>query len=132
MAERETHERIVWWPWALSLGVVASLLVGMLVLLPMFGRSEYRVGIYDAPAKVAMVHFHTQPWAATGAKRSVPDANMVAVGQTDEGFFIYADRTQETVGGGGGGGPETGAPPSTYKQVYLRTQEGIYQPIARK
>ena len=55
---------------------------------------------------------------------------MVAVDYVDQGMMVYT--TKEHLEGGGGGRPETGANPTDYSQLYLRTKDGLYQPLVRR
>jgi hypothetical protein len=100
---------IPWWPMGLSVALVAALLIGMLVLLPFYGRTEYQVGIYDL----------TRP------------AQMAALGRTDEGFFLYVQGPAD-LGGGGGGQINSVNPALPGHRVYLRTGPGAYIPLQRR
>lgn len=119
------------WPIGVTVALMAGLLVGMLVLLPLFGRPDYKVGLYDANHPVAVVHYHNQAWSPQGPQVPRPDKDMVAVGHTDEGYYLYVDARRD-LQGGGGGKPELGANINSYQQVYMRTREGTYLPLARR
>ena len=119
------------WPIAFSVVAVGALLVGMLVLMPLFGRGEYKVGLYDANKPVAEVLYHGEHWAPTGPVVKVPDVDMVAVGHSDEGYYLYVNAERDLVGGGGGK-PETGANANAYHQIYMRTKESTYVPLVRR
>jgi len=133
MPDRDDIRRkpMLLWPIGATVALIAALLVGMLVLLPLYGRPDYKVGLYDATHPVTTVHFHGAAWAPTGPALTTDDRNMVAVGHTDEGYYAYVNAKRD-LSGGGGGKPEVGAPPSSYQQVYLRTKEGTYVPLARR
>ncbi|MDB5099135.1 MAG: hypothetical protein JWM80_3556 [Cyanobacteria bacterium RYN_339] len=119
------------WPIGVTVALMAGLLIGMLVLLPLFGRTEYRVGLYDATHPVAQVKYHNETWAPTGPAQKTPDRQMVAIGHTDEGYYLYVDTLRGQTGGGGGM-PETSANETNFNQVFLRTKEGTYVPLARR
>jgi len=114
-----------------TVGLVFSLLFSLLMFLPAMGRPDYMVGRFDATGPVAQVHYRGQAWVPAGPATNIEDDHMVAVERTDEAYFIYAVRGN--LGGGGGGGigglPELGAHPEAYGQVYLRTEEGLFQPV---
>ena len=131
MAEIRTERKMLAWPFWLVAATIGSLLLGLLVLMPLYGRPNYEVGLYDATRPVASLQYRGQVWKPEGRPLSLGDNKMVAIGQSDEGYLLYANRDSDLVGGGGGK-PEMGAHPTEYKQVYLRTREGHYQPVTRK
>lgn len=125
------RERMPWWPIGLSVALLASLLIGMLVILPLYGRPSYKVGMYDATTSpVTSVHYINQTWVPDGKAVALNDLDMVAVAQANEGPYLYVEASRDLTGGGGGK-PEVGADVATYQQIYLRTHEGLYQPLRR-
>lgn len=120
-----THERAGFgWPLAALSLLVGALLVGMLVLMPLFGQPNYEAAGYDANRVGDHVSVRGQP-AATGARAFLPDSRMVPVGRTDEGFLVYID-SHRSYGGGGGGLPGAAADLSAYDELWVRTGENAY------
>jgi hypothetical protein len=115
------------WSIVLSVATLGSLLIGMLVLMPLFGRPSYEVGLFDANqvGEAVMVRGRR---VATGEKAFLPDSRMVAVGRTDEGYLVYVD-SHKGHGGGGGGMPERTADLTAYDELWVRTAENAYTRI---
>lgn len=113
-------------PALLIAGLVAFLVIGN----ALYGRPNYTVGMYDTSHPVASVSFHDKVWVPQGQAVKMDDNRMVAVQYTDQGLMVYT--TKKGLEGGGGGRPETGAPPQDYGNLYLRTREGLYQPLVQK
>jgi hypothetical protein len=132
MADRDDirNKPMLLWPIGVTVALIAGLLIGMLVLLPLYGRPEYKVGLYDATHPVQVVHYHNEKWSPTGPAVTAADKDMVAVGHTDEGYYLYVNANRDLTGGGGGK-PEVGANVNSYQQVFLRTKQGSYIPLAR-
>lgn len=119
------HERwIPWLPLGLSALGVAALLVGMLVLLPMFGRTEFQVGSYDLARPSHAVHYRGATWHVAAGRVRRPDTVMAAVGNTDEGNYVYVEGPVE-LKGGGGGQPAPNAP-AERRDVFLRVGHNLY------
>lgn len=120
-----THERHgKRWPIVLTVATMGSLLVGMLVLMPLYGRPSYEVGLFDAHDVGAAVTVQGRR-VATGGKAYLPDSRMIAVGRTDEGWLVYADSHRD-VGGGGGGAPERTSDLAAYDELWVRNGRNAY------
>lgn len=127
-AAQQQDKRVYKWMIILSVAMVASLLLGLFVLNALYGRPLYYVGMYDANKPVASVGYRGERFQTGSAAQTFNDKDMVAVGQTDEGFLIYARRDE--LGGGGGWKPEAGRKsPESYTSAYMRTTDGKYLPI---
>lgn len=127
-AAAQQDRRVYKWMIILSVAMVASLLLGLFVLNALYGRPLYYVGMYDANKPVPEVSYRGERFLTGTTAESFNDNDMVAVGQTDEGFLIYA--RQEELGGGGGWKPEGGRKsPAAYSRAYMRTTDGKYLPI---
>jgi hypothetical protein len=113
-------------PIALIGALVAFLVIGNALV----GRPNYTVGMYDTSRPVASVTFRDKVWAPQGNPVKLDDNKMVAVDYADQGMMVYT--TKEALEGGGGGRPEMGASPEQYGNLYLRTRDGLYQPLIRK
>ena len=125
---RERHQRGGRrWPIVLSVATLGSLLVGMLVVMPLYGRPGYEVGLYDAHDVGATVSVRGQT-VAVGATSYLPDARMVAVGRTDQGYLVYVD-AHRGYGGGGGGAPERSSDLSGYDEIGVRTKQNTYKRV---
>jgi len=109
--------------------LVGVMLLGMLTVMPILGRPNYDVGLYDAWRPGAAVKVHGQPWP-TGATARLPDVRMVAVGRTDDGHLLYAD-THKPMGGGGGGKPTITSDLRAYAALWVRTGTSAYVRIDR-
>lgn len=133
MAERrrEHEQRIPWWPIGLSVALVAALLIGMLVLLPFYGRSEYQVGRWDVAPNATQVKFHGQVWVPASKPVTKPDTKMAAVDRTDDGHFLYVEGPAD-LSGGGGGRVYPHNPQVPGRQVYLRVGDGQYVPLKKR
>lgn len=127
--------------WAIggTLALVGMMLVSMLVFLPLFGRSDYVVGLYQSVTQLGPVCVSGQAFAPEGVPSTIADDQMVAVKKTDQGSFLYAPR-REVRGGGGGAlapSPQLGAPAGAYTELYVRTDANQYvamhpeQPVAK-
>lgn len=127
--ERRGHRGIPRWAMLGSGLLLFSLLLGMLVIMPLYGRPNYEVGLYDAWKPGASVTVRGKTWP-TGAVARIADVRMVAVGRTDEGHLVYVD-SHKNYGGGGGGRPETTSDLSAYRELYVRTGEAAYVAIDR-
>ena len=126
------HERFIpWWPLGGAVALVAALLIGLLVMMPFYGRMEYQTGVYDLTKPVTVVHYHGQAWIPRGASIHRPDVQMAAVGQTDEGNFLYVAGPSD-LQGGGGGPPALNDASVPGGKVYLRTGAQTYVPLERR
>jgi hypothetical protein len=114
-------------PALLIAGLVAFLVIGN----ALYGRPNYTVGMYDTSHPVSSVSFHEKVWVPQGNAVKLDDDRMVAVDYTDQGLMMYTTK-EHLEQGGGGGRPETGAAPDQYGNLYLRTRDGLYQPLVRK
>lgn len=124
----ERHEREGRrWPIVLSVVMMGSLLIGMLVLMPLFGRPSYEVGLYDAHEVGASVSVRGRE-VPVGELAYLPDARMVAVGRTDQGYLTYVD-SHKDYGGGGGGMPERTSDLSAYQELWVRTGQNRYKRV---
>lgn len=120
-----THERSgKRWPIVLSVAALGTLLVGMLVLMPFYGRMSYVVGLYDAHEVGEAVTVRGER-VATGGRAYLSDSRMVAVGRTDEGWLVYADAHRD-FGGGGGGAPERTSDLAAYDELWVRSGRNAY------
>ena len=126
----EQDRKIKPWIIILPVAVLGMLVFSLVFFNALYGRPDYEVGLYDTARPVAEVTYGQARWAPQGQPVTLDDDTMVAVGRSEEGFLVYT--TRSGLEGGGGGRPETGAPPTDYSQVYLRTREGTYQPIIRR
>jgi hypothetical protein len=117
--------------WALILPAAAlgSLAAGLVIFNAMYGRPNYTVGLYDTSRPVAEVTFREAAYKPSGPPVKIDDKRMVSVDYTMEGMMVYVPTAD--LEGGGGGRPERGAEPTEYSQLYLRTRDGLYQPLIR-
>lgn len=115
------------WPIVLSVATLGSLLVGMLVLMPLYGRPSYEVGLYDANNVGDSVLVRGQK-VAVGGQAFLPDSRMVAVGRTDQGYLLYVD-SHKGNGGGGGGMPERTSDLTAYEELWVRTAQNSYKRV---
>lgn len=127
--ERPGRRGVPRWAMVGSGLVLGSLLIGMLTIMPLYGRPNYEVGLYDAWNPGAAVTVQGRKWR-TGEVGRLPDVRMVAVGRTDEGHLVYAD-SHKNMGGGGGGKPETTSDLHGYQELWVRTGEAAYVRIER-
>jgi len=115
------------WPIVLSVATLGSLLVGMLVLMPLYGRPSYEVGLYDANEVGDSVAVRGQK-VAVGGQAFLPDSRMIAVGRTDQGYLLYVD-SHKSNGGGGGGMPERTSDLTAYEELWVRTAQNSYKRV---
>lgn len=132
MANRTPYKRhdqsVFRWAIGLSVGFVVALVFSLVFVDAWFGRPNYYVGTYDASRSIPVVSFRGVVWQRSGPLVRIADAQMVAVGYSDQGTLLYVP---QGLTGGGGGRPEFGAKPDHFEHVYLRTKGGFYQPFKR-
>jgi hypothetical protein len=83
-------------------------------------------GLYDTARGARSLVYDEKIWAPRGNAVSFPDEQMVVVGETKEGYRLYANKEQGYSGGGGGTRIEETQP---YGRIYLKTFDGRYQPL---
>lgn len=114
-----------WWVWAL-LAIAAALL--LLALFGWLGRTD-QVGLYEPTEPAAAITYQGETWIPAGDPVRFPEEQMVAVGTTDQGYTLFANREQGYQGGGGGGEISPQTEPKAWGRVYLKATDGQYIPL---
>lgn len=118
-------------PWV-YLGLVGLVAIAIAVSAVWYGRAHNAAvaGTFTPDAGVSTVSYHGQTYLADTERLRLPDAQMVALGQTQEGYTVYAQRANAGYGGGGGGGaivPPKGS--VTPGPAYLKAVDGRFIPL---
>ena len=116
--EKQGGNSALWW-------LLAALVVAGILAFTLFNRGEERTaaGLYNPSQPVASVVYQGERWEPQGEARNFPDDQMARVGQSQEGYDLYTNRT---MGGGGGAGEPTSG------EVFLKTTGGTYVPLYRQ
>ena len=93
-------------------------------------RPDDMAGRFTPHGDVTHVSFGGARYLANTEVLRLPDVGMVAIGETQEGYTVYAQRGDTATGGGGGGPPPT-APPGSHTPgpAYLKTPDGRFVPL---
>jgi hypothetical protein len=104
------------WLWLL-----VPLILGLLVLPNLFRHDDNKVGsTVERNNQVAAVTYQGQVWQPRGAARNLDASQVRSIGTSSEGYQLY-----RSTGGGGGMGTNDNA------QVFMKTSNGMFQPLAR-
>lgn len=123
-------KKITRWAIVLPAAALGALAIGLVAFNALYGRPNYPVGLYDTSRPGMTVTYQDHQFVPSGPTVKIDDDRMVAVNYTDQGKMVYT--TKAHLEGGGGGRPETGAEPTDYSNLYLRTAAGTYQPLIQK
>lgn len=134
------------WKWLLAALVVAGILAALVFSTMDRGDREAadraapgaattaQGGLYNPNSPVAAVTYEGERWVVRGQAVDYPESQMTRVGQSPEGYDLYANTEQGYEQGAGGGGGEItpGTEPMAYGRVYLKTTDGRYVPLFKE
>lgn len=117
-------------PWV-YLGLVGLVAIAIALAAVGYGRAHNAAlaGTFTPDAGVSTVSYHGQAYLANTERLRLPDSQMMAIGQTREGYTVYVQRGNAGYGGGGGGAivPPKGS--ITPGPAYLKAVDGRFIPL---
>jgi hypothetical protein len=111
------ERRFPWW-------LLAIPLLGLLLLPSLWNDRDDRATV-DTQRTASAVTYEGDTWQAAGNPVRLSDDQLTVVGRTSDGQSIYSSGM---VGGGGG----QAASNNGERQVYLRLNDDLYQPLRRQ
>jgi hypothetical protein len=118
-------------PWLyLALVAVGWLAITAIGLLAHHGQVNQSAVLFPPDSGADTVTYHGQAYLTNTERLGLPDDQMLAIGQTREGYTVYARRADVGYGGGGGGGaivPPKGS--VTPGPAYLKAVDGRFVPL---
>lgn len=118
------------WAWWTLLAVALILVVGLFT--GWFGLVARQSALYNPDRPVASISYKGSVWIPRGNAVAYPEAQMVRVGTSPEGYELFANKQQgytQGYAGGGGGEITPSTEPQAYGRVYVKTLDGRYQPF---
>ena len=116
-------------PWLyLAVVLTTALLIGLVAWWTR-GHPDEVAGRFDPMADVTRVRYGEATYLTQTEILRLPDAGMMAVGTTAEGFTVYVQRAEPGHAGGGGGAIAPPAGSFTRGPAYLKTVDGRFVPL---